>query len=152
MTKFGGVVILWQSSGLMSMKKFIGVASVAVLALVCARAIQGHQARPAVPALPDVERQALRDALNSDYSDLNGDVKHILSDMKTQASGPAALSGAAVPAAQDAAAAKTKEAGAAIARTATTPMAERLRGALGGAAAPRAPRARPRARPGRCRR
>ena len=101
------------------MRKSVGMAVVAVLGMVSVWTIHPHRSRPGGPAVPFCERQTLRDALNSDYSDLNGDVKHILSDMKTQASGPAALSGAAVPAAQDAAAAKTKEAGAAIARCAT---------------------------------
>ena len=102
------------------MRKFLGVVSVAVLAVVCARALQGHQARLAAPALSEIERQTLRDALNSDYSDLNGDVKQTLSNLKEQSSGMAALPGAVVgQSGADAAAAKAQNASSAIAKCAT---------------------------------
>ena len=99
------------------MKKLVSLASVAAIVLFGVRAIHQHRSRP---VLADCERQTLRDALNSDYSDLNGDVKQLLSDLKAQSAGAVAVSGVAVspPTLRDAAA-KAQDARSAIAKCAT---------------------------------
>ena len=91
------------------MKKLASAVAVAALIIFAAQAIYyKHQARPAGPALSATDRQTLRDAPNSD---LNGDVRDILSNLNQESSGVPAVPGAAVAQPEPAPAAGTAQPG-----------------------------------------